>query len=284
MYRTIDAKFWHDQKITKLSKDAKFFMLYLVTNPHSHLCGLYYLPSVMATHESGLKKSELDALWHTLSSSGLAYRDDENQVVWVVNMLGYQGRGAKNEAAAAKQLRLFTDSPLIARFVRRYPQFKDRVSIGYPAQDQFGTPEQEQEQEQDRPTVSLSTCVDDGGTKARFISMWNATKGVTKISGLSKKRLAALNARLREKVIGPDGGPLAWIDALELSLKKFPLKFTRGDPAGWVPDGDWILKPDSVTRILEGKYDWSKGNGRSSEPTPGLVHDPATAAGPVHGW
>ena len=36
MYRTIDAKFWHDLKVRKLSKEGKLFMLYRVTNPHSH--------------------------------------------------------------------------------------------------------------------------------------------------------------------------------------------------------------------------------------------------------
>lgn len=150
MYRTIDAKFWHDQKIRKLSRDGRYFVLYLVTNPHSHLSGLYYLPTVTVSHETGLQKPALDTLWHTLSSAGLAYRDDENQVVWVVNMLSYQGRGSKNAAAALKQAQLFSDSPLVARFIARYPQFADSVSIGYPAQDQFGTPEQEQEQEQER--------------------------------------------------------------------------------------------------------------------------------------
>ncbi len=150
MYRTIDAKFWHDSKVRKLSKDGKLFMLYLVTNPHSHLCGMYYLPNVTVMHETGLKKTELDTLWHTLSAAGLAYRDDEHQVVWVFNMLSYQGKGAKNEAAAAKQLQLFTESPLVASYLVRYPQFQNRVSIGYPKLDSVGTQEQEQEQEQER--------------------------------------------------------------------------------------------------------------------------------------
>src|SRR5262245_31831371 len=151
MYRTIDAKFWHDSKIKKLSKDARYLMLYLVTNPHSHLSGLYYLPSVLASHETGISDTLLDTLWHTLSGAGLASFDSKNEVVFVVNMLGYQGKGAKNETAAASQLQLFIDSPLASKFIERYPQFADRVSHRV-----SGARTQEQEQEQDINTVGTN--------------------------------------------------------------------------------------------------------------------------------
>lgn len=39
-------------------------------------------------------------------------------------------------------------------------------------------------------------------------------------------------------------------------MRKFPLRcFADG---GWRPDLDWLLRPDSVLSILEGKYDWDK--------------------------
>lgn len=261
MYRTIDAKFWHDQKITKLSKDAKFFMLYLVTNPHSHLCGLYYLPSVMATHESGLKKSELDTLWHTLSSAGLAYRDDENQVVWVVNMLGYQGRGSKNEAAAAKQLQLFTDSPLIARFITRYPQFHDRVSIGYPAQYQIGTPEQEQEQEQEREQEqeqkSAAKPLSSAAADAPFAKWW----------------------AIVPKKVGRQAAEKAYTKAVKF-LRSRPIEAGPGsdDPHAFLleritefaasPKARGQFCPHPATWLGEGRYDddprtWQRGDDRS---------------------
>ena len=33
----------------------------------------------------------------------------------------------------------------------------------------------------------------------------------------------------------------------------------------WRPDVDWFLRPNTVTAILEGKYDWTKNNGQPKE-------------------
>lgn len=147
MYRTVDAKFWHDAKIKKLRPEAKLLMLYLFTNPHTHLCGLYYLPLVMQCEETGLTRKALDTLWDTLSRQNLAWFHAETGTVFVKNMFRYQGRGTKNELSAVSQLQTLIDSPLVTEFVKVYQQFADRVSDRV---SEFGTPEQEQEQEQDK--------------------------------------------------------------------------------------------------------------------------------------
>lgn len=91
-----------------------------------------------------------------------------------------------------------------------------------------------------------STVVDE------FISTWNASPGVVRVRSMTDKRIKQLRARLSDS-------RWDWRAALE----KFPLKCFADDPSGWKPDIDWILSPDSVNKILEGKYDWSKGNQRA---------------------
>jgi len=157
MYRTIDAAFWTDPKIRGLTPDGKFLALYLVTNPHGHVGGIYYLPDDLIRAETGLTGRALDTLWHTLSKLGFARKDQELSVVWVVKMFAYQGRGEKNERAVGRHLASLHNSKLINDFLKVYPGVgkytQDRVSIGYPAQDESGTPEQEQEQEQEQDCV-----------------------------------------------------------------------------------------------------------------------------------
>ena len=148
MYRTIDAKFWTDPKVRKLTVDGKLFMLYLVTNPHSHLSGFYYLPRSTMTSETGISGKMLNSLCDTLSRAGLAYFDPENDIVFVYNMLNYQGRGQKNESSAAKQVQTFMHSPLVAKFTARYPKIK--IPSSYPIQSQDGAGTQEQEQDKDK--------------------------------------------------------------------------------------------------------------------------------------
>ena len=82
-----------------------------------------------------------------------------------------------------------------------------------------------------------------------FLETWNRADGNVKANRLEGKRLTAFNARLKEK---------SWLESWRSALDKFPLKLITSDPNGWKPDIDWFLKPDSVSRIIEGKYDWSK--------------------------
>jgi len=82
----------------------------------------------------------------------------------------------------------------------------------------------------------------------RVVDAWNATLGVKRIIKLTAKRTQHLKARLSETY-------WPWEEA----LKKFPLQCTTG--GGWIPDFDFFVRPDTVVRILEGKYDFTpKGN------------------------
>lgn len=127
--------------------------IYLFTNPHAHVCGLYYLPDAFIVHETTLKQESIDTLWDTLSGSGLVWRDKATDMVWVKSMLKRQGRGEKILRAVASHLKTLHNCCAIPEFLSRYPAakryFKDRVSVPHPAQDESGI--QYQEQEQDIP-------------------------------------------------------------------------------------------------------------------------------------
>ncbi len=54
MYRTICTQLWTDKKVQQLGVSGKLLFCYLITNPHSHLSGIYYLPQELITKEAGL--------------------------------------------------------------------------------------------------------------------------------------------------------------------------------------------------------------------------------------
>ena len=135
-------------------------LLYLITNNHSHVSGLYYLPNVTTSHETGIDIAKLDTLFDTLSrpkpsqdSVGFIRRDTKNELVWVVNMLGYQGRGEKILRATANHFRTLHNSELINDFLQKYPSVKryyrhrvsDTPSRPRTEKDQVGIQEQEQD-------------------------------------------------------------------------------------------------------------------------------------------
>ena len=130
IYRTICTQLWTDKKVQRLTVQGKLLFVYLITNPHTHLSGIYYLPKELMVKETGITNTLSDTLFHTLSdpSVNLAHYDAEYSVVFVVNMFGYQGTGEKNERSAAHQLEGLHESPLIALFLERYPRVRQFCS------------------------------------------------------------------------------------------------------------------------------------------------------------
>jgi hypothetical protein len=156
MYRTVESGLWDDPKVERLSTEAKLLFVYLFTNRHSHVSGIYPMKVALSCLELGLSDRVVRAAWEMLASEGLVKVDRERSIVWVVNMLRHQGRGEKNERSAARQLETLHGSPLIADFLAKYPEVRvflrlDRVSIGYPgsADTLSGVGSQKQEQKQD---------------------------------------------------------------------------------------------------------------------------------------
>lgn len=105
----------------------------------------------------------------------------------------------------------------------------------------------------------------DVSVEPAFLAAWNSTPGVVPCRGavLTDKRRRAFRARAADP---------AW--DWRAALKKFPLP-CFDEPNGWRPDVEWFLRPDSVTKILEGKYDWTK-RGQPRKPFdrsgPGQLH------------
>lgn len=151
MYRTVSLSYWTDPKIRSLSTEGKLLMLYLITNPHSHFSGLYYLPWESLPRETGVPEKKLLQLSHTLSIGYLAKFDRANELVWVRNMLKYQGRGARVSAGVNKHLAGLHESSLLSEFVDFYKQLGYTLSIPY----RYPTEIKDQEQDQDQIAVSV---------------------------------------------------------------------------------------------------------------------------------
>ena len=121
MYRSIYTELWTDPDIKSLSVQERYVFLYLITSPHSHLSGLYYLPKSVIQLETGLTASGFEPPWKGLLESKKVYYEDKLEQVWVVNMLEYQGKGRNIEKGVASHLRTLHNSSLIPQFLSRYP-------------------------------------------------------------------------------------------------------------------------------------------------------------------
>jgi hypothetical protein len=130
MYRTICCELWTDPKVKALSASEKLLFLYLITNPHSHMSGIYYLPTAFMQHEVNLGRG-FDGAWMGLMKSKLIDTHSPLSQVWVVNMLPYQAKGNKSEKGVASHLNTLHTSPLLERFLVKYPQITQYLSHSF---------------------------------------------------------------------------------------------------------------------------------------------------------
>ena len=63
IYRNVQMTFWTDSKVVdNFTPEDKYFFLYLMTNPHTNLCGCYELSLFQASNETGYNKEAVERL------------------------------------------------------------------------------------------------------------------------------------------------------------------------------------------------------------------------------
>ena len=251
MYRSVEAKFWTDPKIRALDPESKLTFLYLITNPHSHLSGIYYLPRMLIAHETGLSAESVDRVLDTLSMGELIQIDPEYDVIWVVNMLRHQGKGEKINIAVANQLQDLHKCLLIKDFQQYYADKK--IPYRYPTDG--GSP-QEQEQEQDKKQdKEQNFLVGEDGVSTEDTPPKRAKKPWTK-SDIESIRHAY------PKRVAPEAAR----KAIEKTLRAVAKRNGVDDPVAWLTDRvslyakardgeDQQFTPNPATWFNAGRYD-----------------------------
>ena len=89
------------------------------------------------------------------------------------------------------------------------------------------------------------------GEEDEVFKLWNSFDQLTKIAKVSKERKAKAKTRLGDPFFRE-----RWKEAIAL-IHASPFLLGHND-RGWRADIDWFLKPESLTRIIEGKYGSAK--------------------------
>ena len=70
LYRNIHLSFWQDTKVTDdFTPEDRYFYLYLLTNPHTNLCGCYEISIKQIANEMGYDVKKVNKLIDRFSSS-----------------------------------------------------------------------------------------------------------------------------------------------------------------------------------------------------------------------
>jgi hypothetical protein len=161
--------------------------LYLVTNPHSHLSGIYYLPTALVAQETGLSPESVEIGIMCLFSEGLVIRDEEIDIVWIRKMLKYQGvYGKKIAKYIATHLSTLHGTMLISSFLNEYSD----LSIPY----QYTDPKPSSKSESIRQTYNSDTSGD--RVSDRVSDM------VSEVNSQDENRVSEVNFQPKNGVFG----------------------------------------------------------------------------------
>lgn len=90
-YRNVSQSFWTDSKVDdEFTPEEKYFMLYLLTNPHTSVCGCYEISMKQMERETGYNTDTVSRLIHRMQDVHKVIRyDQETKEVLIVNWHKY---------------------------------------------------------------------------------------------------------------------------------------------------------------------------------------------------
>lgn len=165
-YAKISPQFWigdTGRKLRDAGHDALFIALYLLSNPHANMLGLYYIPTSLIAHETGLRvEAASEGLRRAIDAGFCAY-DESTEMVFVHEMARYQIADQlvatdKQCAGIQREYDGLPNNPFLAAFYEKYTKAFHLTIQRENPRDLEGASEghrsQEQEQEQDKNSSS----------------------------------------------------------------------------------------------------------------------------------
>ncbi|WP_052955203.1 hypothetical protein [Enterobacter ludwigii] len=180
-YGKVSPQFWigkTGKALRQAGSEAQLVSLYLLTNPHANMIGLYYMPLMFIAHETGLGIEGASKGLRSAIEAGFCHYDEQSEMVWVPEMAAHQiginlnpkdkrCPGVQNEYNAQPE------NPFLSAFYDKYQaHYNMTVRRGNAVQNAsefegaskgLGSQEQEQEQEKEQEQNTMSDSNRTGG-------------------------------------------------------------------------------------------------------------------------
>jgi hypothetical protein len=163
-YAKVAPQFWigrTGKALRKAGPEAQIVALYLMTNPHANMLGMYYLPMISIVHETGLPEKGASKGLARAIEGGFCSYDAASEVVWVHEMARFQiGEQLqptdKRCAGVQNEYDTLPGNPFLPLFFDRYESafnLKRKRESASPIQAP-SEPHRSQEQEQEQESKS----------------------------------------------------------------------------------------------------------------------------------
>jgi hypothetical protein len=206
-YAKISPQFWigdTGRQLREAGQEALLVALYLLSNPHANMLGLYYLPTSLIAHETGLASQGASKGLQRAIEAGFCAYDESSEMVFVHEMARYQIADQlvatdKQCAGLQRDYDGLPNNPFLAMFYEKYANAFHLTSRRENRRPSEGasmphrSQEQEQEQEQDINTFPQTSFADEHAVPS------NERKN-SKPTDAQTERLYSLYPRKRDKI------------------------------------------------------------------------------------
>ena len=278
-YGKVSPQFWigsTGKKLRAEGMEAQLVAMYLMTNPHANMLGLYYCPTMFIAHETGLGIEGATKGLQSAIKAGFCAYDEDSETVWVFEMAHYQIA----DALSGKDLRIkgvqneydsLPANPYLEAFYDKYAEAFCMMTKRYSgssvesktegASKGLASQEQEQEQEQEIETTSLVASKLPTCPQQEIIEMYGEILPELPFpriwEGERQKNLAArwkwVLGDLQKK-----GHPVTRESGLDFFRRFFDYISTRdllmGRSGDWTASLDWIVQSKNFAKIIQGNY------------------------------
>lgn len=265
--RVVSTDFWNDDKvIDDFSPEDKYFMLYLLTNPHTTQLGIYELNTKQAAFELGYSIEAVKVLIDRFHNKyGIIKRSEETNEIAIANYLRHSiVKGGKPvEDLLKKEILKVKDTSLISYSFGRIKKYNDlndtviKIVESYLNDNEIQNDnenENDNDNDNDNDVSSTVRCTNRGTNRQNSINyqqiadMYNNTcVSFPCLTSISDSRKKAIRARLNTYSIE---------DFERLFVKAEESGFLKGqNDRNWTATFDWLIKDANMAKVLDGNYD-----------------------------
>ena len=116
-YRNISTTFWTDRKVDdEFTPEDKYFYLYLITNPHTNICGCYEIGMKQMSRETGYNEETVKRLLHRMQYEHNVIRyDTKTKEVFILNWRKYNWSKSEKLTKAVLNVAETIKSPIFKK-------------------------------------------------------------------------------------------------------------------------------------------------------------------------
>lgn len=287
MFRKVDVSFWQDSDMIELTPEGKYFYLYILTNPHTTLCGIYEISKRVMSFETGFNIDTIDKLIRQFEEKGKIIYDPGTCEIFIKNWYRYNFTSSpKVIKGIIHDLKKVKSGKLLTAFWNTIPDDVKSVLIeyGYPIDTlsiPYGYPmdtdphididkdldidkdkeidiDIDIEKDKTAPdSVSSQDCEDSPSRTPykQIVELYHRIcKSLPRVKVLNETRKRLIRARWKEY---PD---LSFWEEFFRRVENSDFLTARVPPGKdgrppFLADFEWIIRPNNFAKILEGRYD-----------------------------